>query len=113
MVHAPSEHAPRQLLLDRQPEPRTVPVAAPAMSRRSVDGAPEAPRQPILERSPRTPATRHRRVYTTVIVVMVVSAVLLLLAGSPSGAFVFGLIAGSVSLARYFHAVATRPEQHD
>jgi hypothetical protein len=51
-------------------------------------------------------------VYPTIIAVTAVVAVLLLLAGSAAGAFVFGLVAASVSLVRYFHAVATQPNHH-
>ncbi len=118
MVHVSREHPrPRLLLLDRQPEPRTASVAETAAPRRAAVLDPEreplreTPRRPGLDQPQLAPA-RHRRVYTTVIAVTAVVAVLLLLAGSAAGAFVFGLVAGSVSLVRYFHAVATQPDQH-
>ena len=92
MVHVPGEHSePRLLLLDRQPEPRTALVAE---TDAEIDTS-----------------ARRQRVYGVVIAVTAVVAILLLLAGSAAGAFVFGLVAGSVSLVRYFHAVATRPDQ--
>ncbi len=97
MVHTPRNGSePRLLLLDRQPEPRT---ALATETDAETDVGTDA-------------LARHRRVYTVVIAVTAVVAILLLLAGSTAGAFIFGLVAGSVSLARYFHALATRPDQH-
>jgi len=96
MAHVPGERPePRLLLLDRQPEPRTALVA-------EADSETDAG----------TDTAQHRRVYAVVIAVTAVVAILLLLAGSAAGAFVFGLVAGSVSLVRYFHAIATRPDRH-
>jgi hypothetical protein len=57
--------------------------------------------------SPEPPALR-RLGYTAVIVVATFLALLMLVAGSPGGAFVFGLVAGSVWLAQYFHDAANR-----
>ena len=118
MVHLSREQpGPRLLLLDRQPEPRTAPVAETAAPRQAAVLDPEReplheiPQRPGLDQPQLAPA-RHRRVYTTVIAVTAVVAILLLLAGSAAGAFVFALVAGSVSLVRYFHAVATQPDRH-
>ncbi len=119
MVHVSREQRrPRLLLLDRQPEPRTAPVAETAAPRRAAVLDPEreplreTAQRPSLDQQPQLAPARHRRVFTTMIAVTAVVAVLLLLAGSAAGAFVFGLVAGSMSLVRYFHAVATQPDRH-
>lgn len=75
--------------------------------------------EPDVERSFRAltapepnPPARHRSAYPAVIIVAALLAMIMLVTGSPGGAFTFGLIAGSVWLARYFHHLATR-RPHD
>ncbi|ONI92119.1 hypothetical protein ALI22I_05775 [Saccharothrix sp. ALI-22-I] len=60
-----------------------------------------------------TPTAGRRWLYPMVIAIASLLAILMLLAGSPGSALGYGLVAGLVWLAQYFHDTAARREHDD